>query len=180
MGPKAEAAYLKIQTWIRSGDLAVGERLPSERELVARLGVGRTMLRQVLARLVAENVIEVRDRTGYYVLNSSARDVRLAQVSEFRLVYWNSGHEKIRYLKVSRDWDDRSGRWAIFDGESGWDGVSFRDTWTHPESYRWELNEALALAESLALSLNQEMIGVMELRYPGEFRGTKTDLRSQA
>lgn len=43
---------------IRTGALKVGDSLPSEKELVERLGVGRSTVREALQNLAALNVIE--------------------------------------------------------------------------------------------------------------------------
>ncbi|MGW4345177.1 NUDIX domain-containing protein [Streptomyces sp. NPDC004690] len=66
MGPKTT----KVETLrerLASGRYAPGDKLPSERMLVDELGIGRTALRQVLARLVAERALEVRGRSSYRV-----------------------------------------------------------------------------------------------------------------
>ncbi|AXG77884.1 GntR family transcriptional regulator [Streptomyces paludis] len=67
MGPKTTKVYETIRDWLASGELAPGDKLPSERTLVERLGIGRTALRQVLARLVSEGALEVRGRSSYRV-----------------------------------------------------------------------------------------------------------------
>lgn len=67
MGPKTTKVYETIRQRIMSGELAPGDKLPSERALVDELGIGRTALRQVLARLVAERMLEVRGRSSYRV-----------------------------------------------------------------------------------------------------------------
>lgn len=67
MGPKTTKVYETIREWLASGELEPGEKLPSERALVEQLGIGRTALRQVLARLVAEGALEVRGRSSYRV-----------------------------------------------------------------------------------------------------------------
>ncbi|MFC4033744.1 GntR family transcriptional regulator [Streptomyces polygonati] len=67
MGPKTRQVYETIRSWIVDGELHEGDRLPSERALVAQLEVGRTALRQVLARLVTEGVLEVHGRSSYRV-----------------------------------------------------------------------------------------------------------------
>lgn len=67
MGPKASKAYTNIREWLDRGQIAPGEKLPSERTLVETLAIGRTALRQVLARLVAEGAIEVHGRSSYRV-----------------------------------------------------------------------------------------------------------------
>lgn len=56
-----------IREWMGSGKLVPGDKLPSERALADELEIGRTALRQVLARLVAEGVLEVRNRSSYRV-----------------------------------------------------------------------------------------------------------------
>ncbi|MET8417186.1 NUDIX domain-containing protein [Streptomyces sp. NPDC005098] len=67
MGPKSERVYNTIRQWIASGKLQPGEKLPSERSLEKDLDIGRTQLRTVLAKLVAENVIESNARSSYRV-----------------------------------------------------------------------------------------------------------------
>ncbi|CAG7637581.1 GntR family transcriptional regulator [Actinacidiphila bryophytorum] len=67
MGPKTAKVYETIRAWLTEGELAPGDRLPSERALVEKLNIGRTALRQVLARLVAEGALEVHNRSSYRV-----------------------------------------------------------------------------------------------------------------
>src|SRR5439155_1103762 len=52
---------------IASGRLAGGTRLPSERELVGRLGVSRTVVREALNLLEARGVLQVEDGRGAIV-----------------------------------------------------------------------------------------------------------------
>lgn len=70
MGPKSAKAYETIREWVASGAFEPGDKLPSERKLAEELGLGRTALRQVLAKLVAERVLEVRGRSSYRVPGS--------------------------------------------------------------------------------------------------------------
>lgn len=56
-----------IREWLGEGKFSPGDKMPSERTLTADLDIGRTALRQVLARLVAEGVLEVHDRSSYRV-----------------------------------------------------------------------------------------------------------------
>jgi 8-oxo-dGTP pyrophosphatase MutT (NUDIX family) len=71
MGPKTAKVYETLRTRLASGEYAPGDKLPSERALVEELGIGRTALRQVLARLVGEGALEVRDRSSYRVPGGS-------------------------------------------------------------------------------------------------------------
>lgn len=67
MGPKTTKVYETIRGWLASGELAPGDKVPSERTLVEQLGIGRTALRQALTRLVSEGALEVRGRSSYRV-----------------------------------------------------------------------------------------------------------------
>lgn len=67
MGPKTAKVYETILARLNSGELEPGSKLPSERSLTEELHIGRTALRQVLARLVAEGAIEVHGRSAYRV-----------------------------------------------------------------------------------------------------------------
>lgn len=57
----------ELGTQIRSGALAVGSRLPSERELCARYGVSRAVVREALSRLKSEGLVLARAGSGVYV-----------------------------------------------------------------------------------------------------------------
>ena len=57
---------------IRSGAFAPGERLPSERELARRLEVGRASVREAIAALQVQGVIETRPGSGSFVAADAA------------------------------------------------------------------------------------------------------------
>jgi DNA-binding FadR family transcriptional regulator len=57
---------------IAKGEFAVGQRLPSERDLAAQLGVSRPSLREALIALELEGMVEVRVGSGIWVTASSA------------------------------------------------------------------------------------------------------------
>jgi DNA-binding GntR family transcriptional regulator len=67
MGPKTTKVYETLRSRLAAGEYAPGDKLPSERTLVEELGIGRTALRQVLARLVSEGLLEVLGRSSYRV-----------------------------------------------------------------------------------------------------------------
>ncbi|MCX5378543.1 GntR family transcriptional regulator [Streptomyces sp. NBC_00091] len=94
MGPKSERVYRAIREWISTGQYPPGAKLPSERSLSEELEIGRTALRQVLAKLVAEGVIEVHGRSSYRVPDRSVsvqapRDLEPWQIHGERTVYDN-------------------------------------------------------------------------------------------
>jgi len=57
----------QIDEMIRAGGFAVGDRLPSERELAHRLGVSRPSVREAVIALEVAGVVEVRTGSGVYV-----------------------------------------------------------------------------------------------------------------
>jgi DNA-binding FadR family transcriptional regulator len=65
MGPKTTKVYETLRARLAAGEYTPGSKFPSERTLVEELGIGRTALRQVLARLVTEGALEVRGPSAY-------------------------------------------------------------------------------------------------------------------
>ena len=63
----------QLRTLIRTGEFAVGSRLPAEHELAKQLGVSRPSVREAMIALEVEQVIEVRTGSGIYVLKPQAR-----------------------------------------------------------------------------------------------------------
>ena len=62
-----EAATQSIRSEITSGRWAVGEQLPNEAQLSARLGVSRGTVREAVRALVAQGMLETRQGSGTYV-----------------------------------------------------------------------------------------------------------------
>lgn len=99
---------------VRLGVVAPGERLPSERELAARLGVGRERVRQSLAVLTEAGYLEVRRGRygGTFVLGAEpvpqpmGRQVdpsALADVLTFRYVVETGAAEAAAAAELSPD-----------------------------------------------------------------------------
>lgn len=76
-----------IREWI-GAKLSPGEKLPSERTLCEELEIGRTALRSVLGRLVAEGVLEVRGRSSYRVPEARAEQRRTGAAGTGDLEPW--------------------------------------------------------------------------------------------
>ena len=79
----ADRAYYRIRELIVSLELAPGS-LISERELMERLGVGRTPVREALRDLARESLVEVYPRRGMVVSGVDVGD--LAGLSEVRVI----------------------------------------------------------------------------------------------
>ena len=78
----SDQAYYRIRELIVTLELAPGS-LVSERDLMLRLELGRTPVREALRALARERLIEVYPRRGMFVSSVDVRD--LAGLSEVRL-----------------------------------------------------------------------------------------------
>ncbi|WP_175558964.1 FadR/GntR family transcriptional regulator [Sanguibacter gelidistatuariae] len=75
-GLLTEQIARRLERDIRSGDIAVGAKLPSERELAIQFGASRNVVREVLRRLEAQNLIEVAPGRGSFVSEHSSAQAR--------------------------------------------------------------------------------------------------------
>jgi GntR family transcriptional regulator, transcriptional repressor for pyruvate dehydrogenase complex len=57
----------RLLAYFTSGEIAVGTRLPAERQLAASLGVGRSAVREALAALEILGIVIVRPGSGTYL-----------------------------------------------------------------------------------------------------------------
>lgn len=72
---KADSVLDKIGQQIVSGQIAPGERLPTEMELTQRLGISRPSLREALNALARKGLVEARARRGTTALGKKHWDV---------------------------------------------------------------------------------------------------------
>lgn len=68
---RRESAYQQALEWLRGqiahGAWQVGDRIPTEPELTALLGVGRNTVREVIKTLTSTGILEIRRGSGTYV-----------------------------------------------------------------------------------------------------------------
>ena len=64
---RVRAILDRFEAAIRGGELAAGDLVPSENELAATLGVGKSSVREAIKMLEALGVVEVRRGDGTYV-----------------------------------------------------------------------------------------------------------------
>lgn len=77
-----EQAVGQIRDLILSGELPVGEKLPTEMELSKLLSVGRSSVREALRVLESEGLVEVRRGSGTFVISNhplNNQNIDLAQ-----------------------------------------------------------------------------------------------------
>ena len=98
------------------GELAPGDRLPSERSLAASFGVSRGVVREALRHLAAQGAVESRQGNGAFVRESapaalgrvlaqglSEKRLRLAQIFSFRRVLESGMAELAARHATARD-----------------------------------------------------------------------------
>jgi DNA-binding FadR family transcriptional regulator len=57
----------KLESWILSGELEVGEKLPSERILAKKMKISRPVLHEALVDLAAKGLVQIEARRGVYI-----------------------------------------------------------------------------------------------------------------
>lgn len=90
----------ELREAIQSGELEPGERLV-ERKLAERLGVSHIPVREALAKLAEERLVERQPRRGARVAALTAEE--LAEISTLRIVL-----EQFVCQRVQERWNDRS------------------------------------------------------------------------
>lgn len=68
----SDQIVLQLENLILKKELKLGDALPSERELAARLGVSRNILREAISTMIQKGLLEVRQGAGTYVACPSA------------------------------------------------------------------------------------------------------------
>ncbi|TJZ90867.1 FadR family transcriptional regulator [Paracoccus gahaiensis] len=62
---------------IQQGELKPGDRLPTENAMATNFGVSRTVIREAIAQLRNEGMIETRQGVGAFVIDRPTRHIRL-------------------------------------------------------------------------------------------------------
>lgn len=86
---------------IRSGEFGVGSLLPSERELMQMLGVGRPAVREALQTLERMGLVSIVHGEGARVLPLSAEKV-IAQISDAAMHLFAGSSDLLEHLKEAR------------------------------------------------------------------------------
>src|SRR5207248_7463852 len=108
-----DKAYHEIRLLIVSLELAPGAVI-DERELIERLEIGRTPIREALRRLAHEGLVEVYPRRGMFVTGVDVRE--LARLSEVREVL---EPEAARLAATRATDDDRAAIGALLEELDG-------------------------------------------------------------
>ncbi|MEC7816382.1 MAG: FCD domain-containing protein [Pseudomonadota bacterium] len=86
---------LRLERLILDGGLAPGQKIPSERQLAARLGVSRAIVREALHELQGRGVIETQHGRGSFVASIVPKPEESADSSP--LMHLFAGHPRTLY-----------------------------------------------------------------------------------
>lgn len=84
----ADQALEQLRQSISDGNWPVGERIPTEDQLAAQLGVGRNTVREAVRALVHGGMLETRQGDGTYVLTRRDPVQLLQQMDYANLAEW--------------------------------------------------------------------------------------------
>lgn len=79
-GPLVPQLEVLLAQRIRTGQWAVGERIPSETELASEIGVGRSSVREAVRVLVRDGLLDIRRGVGTFVSETPAGDPGFEQL----------------------------------------------------------------------------------------------------
>jgi DNA-binding GntR family transcriptional regulator len=153
----ADKAYHEIRGLIVSLELAPGA-LIDERDLIERLGIGRTPVREALRRLAHERLVDVYPRRGMFVTGVDVR--QLARLSEVRAVL----EPEAARLAAERATDDDRARLdaLLTELDAGGSELMQLDERIHRAVYRAARNDLLeaTLEQYYALALRIWMLAL--------------------
>ncbi len=96
--------YYQLENVLRqkilSGDISVGERLPTEVELSLQYHVSRITVRQALASLVRDGLIERRQGSGTYIKNRDVLKSTASMRGSFQDLMKLAGETKLQVLEI--------------------------------------------------------------------------------
>ena len=77
-----QKVVLSLRQRIESGALSPGDKLPTEHQLIEEFGVSRTVIREAISGLKADNLVSSRQGAGVFVLEAAKKDETLSLLSE--------------------------------------------------------------------------------------------------
>ncbi len=137
----------QLENLINQGKLAPGNRLPSERQLIDMLGVGRSSLREALNKLETMGYVEIKKRKGIFVksIDSTFRLDPMKRMME------ENKNKIVQLYEIRSDLEQASAGAAALernaqDLEDIQACLDNFETKTKEVKFRWELDQAFHCA----------------------------------
>jgi GntR family transcriptional regulator len=83
LGPRSWPVYVALRSRILNGEFSSGQKLPIHTALAAEYGISPMTMRQVIARLEAEGLVQLRPGLGTYVAKLGPPAVLVVDDEEF-------------------------------------------------------------------------------------------------
>jgi DNA-binding FadR family transcriptional regulator len=108
----------QLRTAVTQGEWPIGERIPTETELVEQLGVGRNTVREAVRALAHTGLLEVRQGDGTYVratseVSGAIRRLCGSELREVLQVRRTLEVEGARLAAAERTEEDVAGLWSL-------------------------------------------------------------------
>ncbi|MEU7789922.1 GntR family transcriptional regulator [Amycolatopsis sp. NPDC049159] len=108
----------QLRTAVTQGEWPIGERIPTEAELVDQLGVGRNTVREAVRALAHTGLLEVRQGDGTYVratseVSGAIRRLCGSELREVLQVRRTLEVEGARLAAAERTEEEVAGLWAV-------------------------------------------------------------------
>lgn len=108
----------QLRTAVTQGEWPIGERIPTEAELVGQLGVGRNTVREAVRALAHTGILEVRQGDGTYVratseVSGAIRRLCGDELREVLQVRRTLEAEGARLAALSRTEEEVAGLWSL-------------------------------------------------------------------
>jgi GntR family transcriptional regulator, sialic acid-inducible nan operon repressor len=97
----SDEVFLRLKRLITSGELRPGDEMPSERELMERLNVGRPAIREAMQALANMGLVAISHGERAKVLQLSARSI-IRQVDVAARIMLSSSPDSLENLKDAR------------------------------------------------------------------------------
>jgi DNA-binding FadR family transcriptional regulator len=97
----SDEVFLRLKRLITSGELKPGDEMPSERELMERLGVGRPAIREAMQALSSIGLVAISHGERAKVLQLTARSI-IRQADVAAKIMLSSSPDSLEHLKQAR------------------------------------------------------------------------------
>lgn len=137
----------QLENLIKSGKLTPGDKLPSERQLIDMLGVGRSSLREALNKLETMGYIEIKKRQGIYIKSIQST----LQLDPLKRIMHTDRKKIVQLYEIRRDIEQASAHSAALERNDDdlLDIKKCLEPFTKglkPDEFKWELDQAFHCA----------------------------------
>jgi GntR family transcriptional regulator, sialic acid-inducible nan operon repressor len=102
----SDEVFIRLKALIISGELEPGDEMPSERDLMARFGVGRPAIREAMQALAKMGLVAISHGERAKVLELTARSI-FRQMDDSAKIMLSKSSDSLEHLKSARIFFER-------------------------------------------------------------------------